>query len=259
VADLLVGGRSQHPALKVGKNRQPAGEWRGGPIVEAAGTFPVSKPGPNNTPVPAIYPKSGQQIWGLTVAVQTAERDPAEPGDDGVRTMFIDGAWKDDYSSKRKAVIEALRKHGAPEPQVGGQLYLRWTHEVNTGGAIPALNWEAHYVPAPGAAMAAVTADAPPVPFQAPQPYPAQPAPVAQPQYQQPTQPQYQQPTQPQYPAPMQQAAPPQPVSASIPASRPDPAAAAAMQHVTPEMQAALLAAAAGLGAQQIQATEPPF
>lgn len=182
-AEILSGGKSGHPGLKMGKLHQPPNVKVGGPVLDDAGVFQVTKKDQRTgLRIPLFFP-SGDPIEGITVTVQTNEREqrqPHEPPDTGVRTMFIDGRWPDDYNTKRKAVTLACQRVGASVPERGGQLYMWWTHEVNTGAPTPAQNWEAEYIPPPSAAAGVL---APPQTMQ--NPHPQQYAPAPQPQYQQ--------------------------------------------------------------------------
>ncbi len=204
-AEILNGGKSGHPGLKMGKLHQPPNVKVGGPVLEDAGVFQVTKKDQRTgLRVPLFFP-SGDPIEGITVTVQTNEREqrqPHEPPDNGVRTMFIDGRWPDDYNTKRKAVTLACQRVGAAVPERGGTLWMWWTHEVNTGAPTPAQNWEAEYIPPPSAAAGVL---APPVSQPAVQYAQQQPEYATPQQYAQP-QPQYQQAPPQQYPqaAPVQ-------------------------------------------------------
>ena len=252
--DILMGGGGS-PTLPLGKRAgQPAGEMRGGVVLNDEPTpFPVRDP---KTGEAKLYP-SGDPIMGVHVDVQTPARDPSIPNDDGVRRIYIEGSTKGDaYASKRKAVIDAVRLIGAAGIERGGELFLTWTHEVDTGTGIPAQNWSARYVRAgntalmgpggPGQGHAAPVAAAP---AYAPGPpiWAAGGPPPAAPQYgtPPPSAPQYA----PQY-APVTgpaqaQAQAPSPAPWMTGAPEPAPAAAPPAQQieVTAEMLAALQAA----------------
>lgn len=186
-SDILGGGEGGgKPTFKLGKKHQPAGEFRGGRILNEPGVYHVQKPGkPGEARVPLYYqkgPRAGEPVWGVYVDVPTAERDPMIDGDDGVRRIYIEGMWLDAYASKKRAVIEAVsvaaKETGRQLKGIerGGEIYLAWTHEVETGAATPAQNWVAKYVPPPSASSAVL---APPVEAQQ-YAAPAQAAPVAQ-------------------------------------------------------------------------------
>lgn len=231
--DLLFGGGGGHPALKVGLAKAPnpphtqPNEFVGGRIVGGPRTFEVKDQAGN----PKTYPKSGQPILGVAVDVQTGRIDPTVEGDDGVRTLYVEGAWRDAFNSRRKAVVEAVRAAGRDGLAVGDELYIAWTHTVETGAPQPAVNYVAKYVPASASAANALLQSPAPAPQQtyaAPAPQYAQPAPPT---------PAYPSAAQPGYGQPQQPYAAPQP------------------QHMTPEAAAAL----AQLGATPAQSTQAPY
>jgi hypothetical protein len=259
VEEVMAGGAGAAvPSLQLGKKYQPAGQWRGGKIVnvEVFHVHKIEGHGANQTRVPVYYPKSGDPIYGVIADVTTPERDPSIEGDDGIRRIHIEGAWRDDYSSRRKAVTEACQAVGVQSIAVGGELFLAWTHEVETGAPSPAQNWTAHYTPPPSAAAAVL---APPVQQQSAAPVTPSGPPVAAPVQQQP---QYapQQPmavpagpvtpSAPPVSAPVQQPGPvpTAPVQQPTPVAAPSPEAVAAFANLGPEQLAALKA----LGAQQV-------
>lgn len=173
--DVLMGGGSGVPTLPLGKKHQTAGERRGGRIVAGPESYHVAKPGkPGEDRVPQFYP-SGDPILGVWVDVQTDQRDLSIEGDTGVRRVYIEGSLKADaYWSRRKAVVEAVKGADAKGLDIGGELYLTWTREVDTGAPSAALDWRATYV-RPGNAALGVTDTQP---AQA-APAPVQPTPVA--------------------------------------------------------------------------------
>ena len=221
---LLMGGNSGAPALKVGPGKigQPAHtqphEMVGGRVVSPPKPFTVMD---NQTKRPKLYP-SGDPIQGVCVEVQTGQIDPTIEGDRGVRTVYIEGAWRDEYHSRKRAVTEAIRAAGSDGLHVGDELYLGWTHTVDTGAPSPAVNYVARYVR--GSQVAANAALQPPQAAPAPQPY-GQPAPQAAPAY----------PTAQPYPP---QQAPAYPQQAQPPAGlTPEQAAALAALGATPATQ----------------------
>jgi hypothetical protein len=181
--ELLMGGGKSAPGLKVGTKHTQPGEFKGGRIVTDAETFPVMKRDRqgNQTNEQDTFP-SGDPIWGVVVTVQTDERDPSIENDNGQRRVYIDGAMGKDerlFDSRRRAVRTACELAGSPDGMFrGGELWLAWTHTVDTGGNIPAVNWTARYVtPAnvalgaagrPATAATAPTHQAPPAPVTAP-------------------------------------------------------------------------------------------
>ena len=91
---------------------------------------------------PAIVKKTGKPKIQVRIDLQTNERDPLDPEDDGVRGVYV-GGWM------TGAVGDALRKAGATEPQVGGTLTVRLTEREPNPGLNPTNKFDAHYVPAP--------------------------------------------------------------------------------------------------------------
>src|SRR5436190_9543258 len=65
---------------------------------------------------------SSDPIMGVITEVQTSERDPANPEDDGRRTFYIEGRYI------KEAVRNAVRDAGAQGLDVGGQLAVTFTH-----------------------------------------------------------------------------------------------------------------------------------
>lgn len=185
--DLLNQGRGT--GLKMGKSHAQMGQMLGGRIVADPSTYHVreyDKNNPGNGPLK--YFPSGDPIYGLTVDVQTNERDASIEDDDGVRRMFIE------KKRQLNAVRDAVRASGANGLAVGGTLYMAWIGEEDSTAASPAMLWAAQYTPPtvgiPGAppqqppaqtyqqSAPATAPYVPPAPVQA---APVQPAPVAQP------------------------------------------------------------------------------
>lgn len=160
----------------------------------------------------------------LQVILQTSERDPANPLDDGQRAIYV-------KAQMQKAVRDAVIRAGAKGLEVGGTLQVTYAADGEAKGRLnPPKHFTAVYTPPTAAAAneflnggqaAAPAAPQPPV-------TPAQPAdPWGQPQG-----------APPQF---AQQAAPAQPVPAqpvAAPAGAPagvTPEAMAALQNLTPE------------------------
>lgn len=120
----------------------------------------------------------GNPMMQMVVTVQTDQRDPSVEDDDGQRRIFVKGVMKN-------AVADAVRITGARGLEVGGQLFVTYTHDgtpKQRGFSAPK-QYTARYVPAVQAELAAPT----PAPAAAPAPAPAQyAAPAAPPQYQAP-------------------------------------------------------------------------
>lgn len=130
---------------------------------------------------PKFYP-SGDPIMGITVEVQTDERDPSIEDDDGARTFWIEGRYLKD------AVRTAIRGAGAPGLQVGGRITVTFTHREDPMDKRSRKYWDVQYVPAGNAALMSdapqqppATAAPAPAPAAAPTPAPAAPAPAAAP------------------------------------------------------------------------------
>lgn len=71
---------------------------------------------------PVFNKKTQRPKMQVRIDLQTNERDPQDPDDDGRRGLYV-GGWM------QGAVGDALRKAGAPnnEPQVGGYLWVQLT------------------------------------------------------------------------------------------------------------------------------------
>ncbi|WP_225754700.1 hypothetical protein [Actinotalea sp. Marseille-Q4924] len=108
---------------------------------------------------PKFYP-SGDPIMGITVEVQTDDRDPGIEDDDGARTFWIEGRYLKD------AVRAAVRAAGANGLQVGGRITVTFTHREDPMDKRSRKYWDVQYVPAGNAAL--MTGDATPAPAPAP-------------------------------------------------------------------------------------------
>ncbi len=121
----------------------------------------------------------GNPMMQLVVNLQTDIRDPADPEDDGVRTVYIKGAKKNPQSGTG-ALIAALAQAGAPSIAEGGTLVVQFTGlGVATMGNPPKL-WAMAYKAPVGNPQVANLLDAG-AQQQAPQAY-AAPLPGYQPQ-----------------------------------------------------------------------------
>jgi hypothetical protein len=143
--DILMGGGGAKPAA-FGQD----GVTIGGRIVSTPKSYHVrayDRDNPGNGPL-QFYP-SGDPIMGVRVDVQTNDRDPLDPTDDGVRRLYLD------RKRQLSAVREAVRAAGADGLQVGGYLTLTRTGTEQGEGAIPAVTFAAVYrgpsVAVPGA------------------------------------------------------------------------------------------------------------
>lgn len=110
------------------------------------------------------------------IALSTSLRDPADPEDDGLRRIAIN-LW----SGQRRALGQACRDAGVPEPRAGDGFSATW--ESGAGTAASPRVFAYRITPGSGLApaLAAVPAEDPwkaPVPAEQP---PARPAPAAPP------------------------------------------------------------------------------
>ena len=149
---------------------------------------------------------NGQPMMMYRVDLQTQLRDPADPTDDGRRSVYLKGSRAPESQSSLAAVLQAVRQAtGRTQLTVGGTLTLTYIGDgaSKTRGFNPPKLYVAEYVPP------RLDLGGPQQPYQAPQPQ-QQPYQAPQPAYQQQApQPAYQQqaPHQPAY----QQQAPQQP------------------------------------------------
>lgn len=135
--------------------------------------------------------KSGDPKWQMVVTIQTNERDPQVPDDDGLRSIYASG-------KKKQAIADAVRAAGAKGLSVGGYLRVQYVADapLEQGQLQATKLYQAQYAPPQ------FPVDQNPQQDGQAQPY--QQAPVQQQQ-------QYQAPVQqPQFQAPPQQQFPPQ-------------------------------------------------
>lgn len=67
---------------------------------------------------------NGDPMWQLVVTLQTDERDPGDPDDDGMRKLYLKGSKPTtSFGAVRAAIIAA----GEREMKVGGTLAVRYT------------------------------------------------------------------------------------------------------------------------------------
>lgn len=94
---------------------------------------------------------NGDPMQQLVVTMQTDERDPANPEDDGVRRLYVKGQMQ-------KAVAQAVRRAGARGLNVGGELWVDFVgqEEPKARGFNGAKVYAAEYhAPNPSAAFLA--------------------------------------------------------------------------------------------------------
>jgi hypothetical protein len=114
---------------------------------------------------------SGDIIYGILVDLQTSQRDPMNPEDDGVRRLYVEGKRLKD------AIRTAVANAGGKGLEVGG--YLKVTHhQMEAAGTVMAKGYVAEYrTPANQGLMGGAPASVQNLPAVAPQPTVA--APVA--------------------------------------------------------------------------------
>lgn len=163
--DILMGGGGA-PSWKF----TDPGTTREGTIKTPPKTHQERNYDPNNPGggTPRVFP-SGDPIIGLTVEVQTTERDPSIEDDDGTRTFWIEGRYL------KEAVRNAVRAAGAPGLEVGGKLKVTFTHREDPTDKRSRKYWDVVYTPAGNASLMAEQPQAQPQ-QPAPAPAPAQPA-----------------------------------------------------------------------------------
>lgn len=82
----------------------------------------VSQANDFDTNEPATW-KDGNPIMQMVVRLQTTERDPEDPDDDGIRTLYVR-----DGSNLKRAVVAAMQKAKA-KIAVGGTLSVTYTSD----------------------------------------------------------------------------------------------------------------------------------
>ncbi len=80
---------------------------------------------------PVFNKKTQKPKMQVRIDLDTAERDPSDPDDDGARALYV-GGWM------QGAVGDALRKAGSNEPKVGGRLTVTLTERTPNDN--PAMN-----------------------------------------------------------------------------------------------------------------------
>lgn len=156
---FLMGGESVPSAFS--KN-DPIGTRRGGKIVEQ----PELRQQTDFDSGALLTWDDGSPRMHLVITVQTEQRDPSLPDDDGRRRFYV-------KANLQKAVREAIRKAGAPGLEVGGSLFVTRSgqDEPKRRGLSGAWLHTAEYVPA-AQAFVADPAPATPAPAASSLPYP---------------------------------------------------------------------------------------
>jgi len=81
----------------------------------------------------------GKPRLQLVVQIQTDERDPQDPEDDGIRSIYVKG------KSLTNAVREAVRKAGAQGLEVGGWLTVTYVADGKADRGMPPKLYTASY------------------------------------------------------------------------------------------------------------------
>lgn len=84
----------------------------------------------------------GKPMMQLVVTIATEDRDPTEPDDDGLRSLYVKGAMQ-------AAVKDAIRKSGARGLEVGGVIAVKYTGDgvAKQRGMNPPKQFAAQYTP----------------------------------------------------------------------------------------------------------------
>lgn len=117
------------------------------------------------TQTPDTWPDGSPKMQAV-IDLQTAERDPASPDDDGARTLYV-GSTK-----MRRAIADAIKKAGASDLEPGGTLTVTFTgfDPQSKNPAQPAKLYTAAYQKPAGTFVQAPQQTAPAVQQAAPQP-----------------------------------------------------------------------------------------
>ncbi|USH45348.1 hypothetical protein SEA_RUTHIEJR_70 [Mycobacterium phage Ruthiejr] len=93
------------------------------------------------TGAPLVY-DDGNPRMQMVITVQTDLCDPEVPDDDGQRRLFVKGAMK-------YAIGQALKAAGKQQPEVGGELYVTYTHDGEQKNPLlnPPKQFAARYTP----------------------------------------------------------------------------------------------------------------
>ncbi len=155
--DVLMGGGGGAPAVKFAN----PGDTVKGRIIAKPRThqerdYDKDKPGQGAL---KVFP-SGDPIMGITVELATDLRSPTIEGDDGTRTLWIEG------QHLKAAVREAVRDGGAAGLEVGGVLELTFTHREDPMDKRSRKFWQATYTSAANAAVMAEPAAPNPATYQ---------------------------------------------------------------------------------------------
>jgi hypothetical protein len=91
---------------------------------------------------------NGDPRQQLVVRLQTEQRDPDNPDDDGIRAVYVKGSKKAGTRSMHDAVATAVRAAGGKGLEEGGTLTVKFVGEEppSQRGLSPRKLWEATYV-----------------------------------------------------------------------------------------------------------------
>ena len=88
----------------------------------------------------------GEPVQMAVIELQTQQRDPSKPGDDGLRVIYAE------KFGQRKAIGDAMHAAGATDLEVGGTLTVQYVRDDPSDKGNPLKVWSAHYVSPNGAA-----------------------------------------------------------------------------------------------------------
>jgi hypothetical protein len=129
--------RGTAPTLDFGKVPpvRKGGKVVGGPVRYQVREFDIRNPGKG----PLQLDPSGQPVWAVYIDLQTNERDPGNPADDGVRRLYVQ-KWR-----LRDSIRRAIEDVKAPGLERGGDLWIDFTGLEEGEGQQPAQTWTAQY------------------------------------------------------------------------------------------------------------------
>lgn len=117
----------------------------------------------------------GNPVQQFVITIQTNERDPLDPDDDGIRNLYVKA-----YGEQKRALQDAIRKAGSERLEIGATLVMQYVADGQAsqrGFNPPKLFAFAYTPPQPGDAVNSLLGA--PAPVAAP--VAATPAPVAAP------------------------------------------------------------------------------
>ncbi|MFJ9413077.1 hypothetical protein ACIRPT_02785 [Streptomyces sp. NPDC101227] len=131
-SDWLMGGGTKSASF----NGPPPITWSGAittePVLVQKRDFDTNEP---------LFWPDGRPKQMLQVNIQTEERDPQDPEDEGVRALYLE-------YRKANAVRDAVRAAGTRKLEVGGVLALTYTGDdlaAKKGRGMPPKNYSASY------------------------------------------------------------------------------------------------------------------